>query len=1200
MATVAAQAHFSFGLRTGVTNNVCFYDEHTVVFPSGNNCVCYNSVQRCQRFIPGSEKSRAMRALAISANRRYLAVSEGGGKATITVFDLQHEQGRKRKVLTAGDMSDPEFVCMAFSPDSKYLIAQTGGPEWTLIFWLWEKQKVVTSVKTSNSNNPVTQVSFNPYNNMQLCVSGRGVFKLFRYSEGALKQSSFPKVETINFLCHTWATEERVIAGTDTGRLLVFESGDLRREIMEALSFPEIRSPASTDVDEASAVSRITAILSYSKGFMCSMGPGSVCLFEKTEEDSYRKSREIQIPPDPYSNEVTAAECQEVDTMCISPAEETLAISTDQGQLYSVSLSSVDVHKEEQLHFEFLSQSFHSKSITGLSICIRKPLVATCSLDHSVRVWNYETKALELYKQFQEEAYSVALHPTGLFILVGFSDKLRLMNLVIDDIRTFKEFTVRSCRECTFSHGGHMFAAVSGNVIHIYSFTSFENVLNLKGHSGKVRGIEWSLDDSRLVSCGMDGAVYEWNTKTGKRESESVLQSCSYTGVAFSSDCKTILAVGTDLTLKEIQDCQILREVPADDVANTAIAVSHSSRAIFTGTSSGTIRAIKYPLPVQKEWLMYQAHCGPVTRMVITFDDQFLLTVSEDSCLLMWRIIDKEGRGLKSNRQIVHTEEILVTKSDLEEKNQNMLELKMHLEELQMENEYQLRLKDMNHNEKMKEISDKFSQQIESLKNAQQVMKAEMEKQEHEHKGSFADLSLKHTKELKDLELSYSQKLIVEHKRYQDFQQKYQGMQENYENQLKSAEQSRIQSLEEQKQLYEAKLQEKTQLLCQEDAQQQIREFKEIIKQVEEDEERKIHDIQIQYEKKLHTEKEANTNLKGETGMVTQKFYSLQRQIDDKCTDINKLKHERQRLLGLIRSLESDIEDLKRQIAGHEKTNQDKDRTIASLKKKNQELEKLRFVLDFQKSELEKQMEPQRDNITEKEERIHLVSRSQSQEHYFKFHNTQLKLSVTELKLKLRSRDKEMQKEMQKVKDLETHLQRFKSDLHNCVGFIQDPRRLKESMQMIYARYVKQTDGVEKSSVDEDIQKAFYRQRDHLERTVNTLKLRLAKSAEEHEKVYVRIMKENVTLITEINELRKELRLARTHLKDYKAQLAAFKKSRPTSEEVPKKEPKQEDHSNKLNASFKEQDCSTSIHNNTTLFKYLKRLKGKGSNKHNR
>lgn len=31
-----------------------------------------------------------------------------------------------------------------------------------------------------------------------------------------------------------------------------------------------------------------------------------------------------------------------------------------------------------------------------------------------------------------------------------------------------------------------MFAATNGNVIQIFSFTSFENILNLKGHSGKV------------------------------------------------------------------------------------------------------------------------------------------------------------------------------------------------------------------------------------------------------------------------------------------------------------------------------------------------------------------------------------------------------------------------------------------------------------------------------------------------------------------------------------------------------------------------------------------------------------------------------------------------------------------------------------------------------------------------------------------
>ncbi len=79
------------------------------------------------------------------------------------------------------------------------------------------------------------------------------------------------------------------------------------------------------------------------------------------------------------------------------------------------------------------------------------------------------------------------------------------MNILIDDIKQFKEFTVRGCREviyiinlnvfnlamliikkCSFSNGGHQFAAVHGNVIQLYSTTTFENTLNLKGHNGKV------------------------------------------------------------------------------------------------------------------------------------------------------------------------------------------------------------------------------------------------------------------------------------------------------------------------------------------------------------------------------------------------------------------------------------------------------------------------------------------------------------------------------------------------------------------------------------------------------------------------------------------------------------------------------------------------------------------------------------------
>lgn len=53
----------------------------------------------------------------------------------------------------------------------------------------------------------------------------------------------------------------------------------------------------------------------------------------------------------------------------------------------------------------------------------------------------------------------------------------------------------------------------------------------------------------------------------------------------------------------------------AFDVIYTAVVISHSGRMVFVGTSVGTIRAMKYPLPLQKEFNEYQAHAGPVTKV---------------------------------------------------------------------------------------------------------------------------------------------------------------------------------------------------------------------------------------------------------------------------------------------------------------------------------------------------------------------------------------------------------------------------------------------------------------------------------------------------------------------------------------------------------------------------------------------------------
>ena len=57
-----------------------------------------------------------------------------------------------------------------------------------------------------------------------------------------------------------------------------------------------------------------------------------------------------------------------------------------------------------------------------------------------------------------------------------------------------------------------------------------------------------------------------------------------------------------------------------------------------------------------------------VFQMKMTYDDQYLITISEDSCIMIWKVQDREGRNLKRDKEMLYAEEILITKSDLEDK----------------------------------------------------------------------------------------------------------------------------------------------------------------------------------------------------------------------------------------------------------------------------------------------------------------------------------------------------------------------------------------------------------------------------------------------------------------------------------------------------------------------------------------------------
>ena len=799
----------------------------------------------------------------------------------------QQEHGiwKKKKPTIPGDVTSPEFVWLTFSHDSKLLLTLGGAPDWNLTIWNWEKGRALNSIRVSNTQgSPVYQCSFSPNDPNFICVTGNGILKFFKVdsqTSGEFKalQSNVGKREPQNYVSHTWIDEKLIIA-TENGDILLYgESGDFRGPLT------------------SSCETSISTIMSFGKGFICGCAEGILQIFEKDEKDGFKKKNPITIKQNSGN----------ILNLGLSPSEDNLVCTTDNNQAYLVPLTSSDI---QDLKIDVLAQPFHHMVITGMDVCVRKPLVVTCGIDKSVRVWNYIENTLELMKYFPEEPYSVAIHPSGLTILVGFNDKLRLMNLLIEDIRSFKEFPVKSCRECQFSNGGQYFAVANGTTIQIYSTYSCENIGNCRGHNGKVRSITWLADDTGLVTCGMDGAVFEWEIKEGSHVQEFLQKGCNFSSAAISNDNKIYVA-GSDRSLKEISNSQATGNWEIG-FSFSQIILSGSSiqpMLLYAGTETGIVKYFRFPLASTS--FDHYVHSGAVTRLRLSKDDAYLFSASEDGSLAIFEVSSKErNRKEKGEQALAWAEEILVTKSDLEEKLSVINDLKNKVEELHLHNEYQSRLREVNFEEKIRDITEVFNKELSDHKGSYEKLLAAKIDLEHEFAAKMHDRSMKHSAKIEHLEKFQEQKLDSEHQRFNELKRKldigiekwqtvYQQRQHTFKenlNQLKkeyldqlNLEASNCNNLVKERMEIDSNFDEKK-ISLEADADIEIDELREL------------------FDRKIWNEKETEQKFSAENGILKLRYNGLKEEIKRQKDDIKARLDREKALYEQIHVLEKDIE----------------------------------------------------------------------------------------------------------------------------------------------------------------------------------------------------------------------------------------------------------------------------------------------------
>ncbi|KAL6752180.1 WD repeat domain 65-like protein [Haematococcus lacustris] len=1107
MAAATVAPRFVFGFRPDVADNVAYTDEGAIVYAAGHNVVIYSSDTRQQKLIPGALESEGITALCVSANKKLLAVAERSEKAMVTVYDLQTL--KRRKVLVAADSK--EYTSLAFSADGKMLLAQGGAPEWNLVLWVWEKSKVAASIKTTNQqSSPLHNCAMSTGEGSLVSVVGHNIFKVFKYSDGAMKalNPALGKRDPGSITCQLWVLgdvsdpKERLLLGTMDGEVLMLENGTDARAVFNC--------------DNGLAVHSLAA---YSKGFVAGQEGGVVTIFEKDDKELYRRARAFSIESNPVK----------VRYMAISPNEEHLVCSLENGQAYTLLLSNSEIMKADEMNFDVMGTSNHQGPVTGMDICVRKPLLVTCSTDKSIRFWNYVDRTCELTKWFPDEIFSVAIHPTGLQVLVGFADKLRLMTVLMEDLKTMKELGIKGCRECCFSTGGHYFAAVNGTTVSIYNTYTCENVGNLRGHNGKVRSLCWSPDDTRLISAGMDGAVYEWRLKDFKRDKENVLKGCNYSSVLATPDCKTLYATGSDRKIKEFEEApgagtQITREIDAG-VNLTQLTLLPGAKVMMAATEAGGLRTYKYPLT--GEFTEIKVHQGAITRMRMSWDEQLLATASDDGSISVYDVRERDAKAAARREQerLDWAAEVLVTRSELDEKKTRTAELEQQVAELTMQTEYQLRLKDLHLQERVKELTEKFSAELEADRQKFELLLTEKNEQEMEYEEKLKAAEERSQAQLAALDTSYQAKIMAEVERFQSLAAEKEALAERWDEQNALLVESHERVIGELTEDYEAKLAEEALRIEQLQAEKAEleREFEEIKRQLEEDADREIEEMKEKYESKLQGEREASLRLKGENGIMRKKFNALQKDIEAQKEEIKNLFEQKRELYATIASLEKDIASLKREIRERDETIGDKERRIYDLKKKNQELEKFKFVLDYKIKELKKQIEPREEEIAEMKGQIKEMDGEL--ERYHKT-NSGLDLLISNLRLKQNGLSAEVLTQRRGKADAQGGLRRIQHDLQTLVAVIQEPKALKERVKGLYQKYCADLteDGMEESG---DLEREAARQREYLEKTVDSLKRKLAKDSELHRTDNLRIMQENTALIKEINELRREIRSLR-------------------------------------------------------------------------
>jgi WD40 repeat protein len=283
---------------------------------------------------------------------------------------------------------------------------------------------------------------------------------------------------------------------------------------------------------------------------------------------------------------------------------------------------------------EYNRLSGHKASVMAVDISPDSSLIASASVDKTVKLWKRDGTEFATLKGHQAIVRAVKFSPDNQFIASGGDDgtvKLWKRNGTL--LKTFQGHTA-GVWGVAFSPDGQTIASASGDKTVKLWRRDGRLLRNLQGHTAGVGSVAFSPDGQMNASASGDKTVKLWR-RDGRLLRNLQGHTSVVAAVAFSPDGQMIASASGDKTVKLWRrDGSLLRTLEGHTAVVSAVAFSPDGQTVV---SAGRDKIVKLWHIDGTELTTLRGHSASIWAVAVSRDGSFIASAGAENTVRLWQ-----------------------------------------------------------------------------------------------------------------------------------------------------------------------------------------------------------------------------------------------------------------------------------------------------------------------------------------------------------------------------------------------------------------------------------------------------------------------------------------------------------------------------------------------------------------------------------